>query len=47
MFFELRVLETDRAIGANIVLTNKAFFVEAYFIWAYLSIGVGTPPDEQ
>ena len=46
MFLEASWLESDRVLGMNIVLTNKAFFVEAYFIWAYLNIGVGTPPDE-
>ena len=46
MFLEASWLESDLVFGANIVWTDKAFFIEAYFIWAYLCIGVGTPPDE-
>lgn len=47
MFFELRELETDRAIGVNIVVDDRALYVEIYLIWFGICAGIGTPPDEQ
>lgn len=47
MFFEIARMENERAIGLNLVVDNKAVYLDIYLVWFGIMIGVGTPPDEQ